>query len=151
MQEDGQHLGGLQFPRTGAAYLLRAPWEDMFDQGMQRRFFFRLFGDHLTPSQDHHRAIVDRMMEGGARQDQPVHMGDGNADRQTALHPLEQSAAWGTVQIELRSDPHIQGRDDKRLIILHQADMAEKARIQNGRDRLSIIHRALRGTPYPGA
>jgi hypothetical protein len=72
------------------------------------------------------------MVKSRASRDQSIHVSNGYAQRQAAPRQLKQTATPGTVQVELVFDPHLQGWDDKRLVILHAADVAEKARVQNG-------------------
>jgi hypothetical protein len=48
------------------------------------------------------------------------------------------------MQIELLPNAPIQRRDDKRLPILHKANVAQIARVQNGVDGLKIKGKTIR-------
>jgi hypothetical protein len=152
----GRHLGQRHRQDRGGGRLLEvcaadgggAPRHDMLDEGSQGRVLLGRVVDRPGAAEDHHRAVVQRVMEGRAGQHQPVQQGDGDAD----LHAGAQAepAAGRAVQVEVLADACVPGRDHVRLLVHHEADMAEEALVQDGVDGRAVVGCPFGQPPDPG-
>jgi hypothetical protein len=80
------------------------------------------------------------MMKGGAREHEPVDVRDGNADIDTARKIPQHTARARTMDHEAIADACVAGRDNERLAVNDEPDMADEAFVENGIDGFAIVN-----------
>ena len=100
-------------------------------------------------AEDHDRAIVHRMMERGARQDEAVEERHGGRDRDAVAQPAEHPARRGAVHVEGILHPGVRRRQDERLAVVHEAQVADEPFVEDGVHRGPVVGRAAGQAPDP--
>ena len=79
-QGHANHAGGLEFLSRRFAHVGPAFGHDVIDNGFEGGLLFVRVGDFRGLAENHHGAIIHRMMKGRTSQHQTVEQGDGDAD-----------------------------------------------------------------------
>ncbi len=123
----------------------------MLDDSFERVVFLSRVSRFVRRSKDNHRAIVHRVMEGGARKHKTVENcyrdAYGRAGFERAQHP----AGAGAVDVQLILHPSVDCREDIRLSVNDESDMTIQSFIKNRRYRGAIIRSAGRSAVKGGA
>ena len=102
-------------------------------------------------AEDDDRAVIHRVVERRAGQDEPVDQRHGDADLGPAGHRLEHPAAGRAVHVEPIAHPHVQGRDHERPPVDHEADVTHRRLVEDRVDQGAIIDpRAASGARSSG-
>ena len=124
--------------------------QPVLEEMLQRLHFVRRLGDLMWMAEAHDGAIVDGMIEPGARQDKPVYQGRCQTDL-TARGMCREHATRSTpVPIDVVRVPPVQSRRRYRASIDQMSDMTMGSRIEYRVQALSIIAAALGQAAYAG-
>jgi hypothetical protein len=85
----------------------------------------------LRVAEDHHGAVVHGVVEGGARQHEPVHEGGGEAHGHAPLEGLQHAAGRGAVHEDLVPDARVDGGDHEGLPLADEPDVADQRLVQD--------------------
>ncbi len=108
----------------------------------QLRFLLARIHDLLGPAEDDDRTVVDRVVEGRAREHQGVDVRHRHADRGLAGR-VEHAAHRGAVQVEVIALAPVERRDHDRRAVAQEADVADEAAVEDRVDRRAVIVAAL--------
>ena len=97
------------------------------------------------------RAVVDRVVEGRARQHEAVHQRGGHANRGALLEHPQHPARCGSVQVEPVVNTRVEGGDHVRLAVGDEADVAHEGGVEDGLDRVALVHPARGDAAHAGA
>lgn len=111
-------------------------------------------GHRARDAMDHHGAVVDRVMEGGAGQHQPVDMRHRQTDGQAGVGPAglpQRPGAGRTVYVEPLAHPAEKRRQDDRCAVTDEAEVADVRLVEYRVDQFPVVGRAIAGTGRDGA
>lgn len=113
---------------------------------------FLCFVEHLMrPAKEHHRAVVEGMMEARAGEDDPIEKTDREAHGSAVADPLDRAARPRTVPVHERTLAPIGGGGNEGLAVDDIADMGDKTRIEDRSDGLEIVTAPLVEPTQPRA
>ena len=136
--------------RTGVA---AAPRDDVVDHQVEAAALLLEVLDLGGLADDHHRAVVDVGVVGGAGHDQPVDEGDRHADLDVGPPGAPEQAAGGR-SVEVDDVPVTsvgEGDDHGEASVGLEADVADQALVQDGVDGLAVVDGPVRVAMQRGA
>src|SRR5205814_8507349 len=98
---------------------------------------------------DHRRAIVDRVVERRAGQHQTVDQRHGDAHVDTRRERSQHAAGGRTVDVEVVTDPPVRGGDHERTVLGDEADVAHDALVEDRVEGGAVVAGPL-GKPADG-
>src|SRR5437867_12652083 len=113
----------------------------MLDQSSEHPKFLFAVDDFLCFTEDHYRAIVHRMMKGGAREDEPVEDRHRDAGLDTASQRAQQPGCGRAREVEIVTHARLDGGEDHGT-----AFAAETGGTDHG-----LVGVAANGAPLEGA
>src|SRR6266446_1388222 len=122
--------------------------EDVLAQRAQGSEFFRWIIDYCCGAENYHRAVVHRVIEDGAGQDQSIQQGDRDANGDALIEIAEHAAGGRAVDVEHVSVAPEGRWDDEGLSVGDEADVTEKGFIEDLIDGVAVVNRALRFAHY---
>src|SRR5260370_37839718 len=125
--------------------------QDVLGQGVQRGEFFRWIIDYGCGAQNYHRAVVHRVIEDGAGEDQSIEQGDRDADGDALIEVAEHAAGGRAVYVEHISVASERSGDHEGLSVNHEADVAEETFVEDLVDGVAVVNRPLRFAHYARA
>ncbi len=105
--------------------------------------------DLLGDAEHDDGAIIHRVVEGRAREHEPVDDRRGHAHGRAAAHDVKHPVRVRAVEIEPLADTRMHGRQHVRLPVDGESDVADQRLVQHSVDRLAIVDAAL-GTSLHG-
>lgn len=90
------------------------------------------------------------MKERRAGEHEAVEQRDGQAAGGAAGERADQAARGREVDVDLVFDAGVQGRDDERLVVADEPDVADERLVEDGVDLLAVVDATLRGTAHAG-
>ena len=141
--------GQRQHRRRGEFLVLRAPClvgaagAHVLDDRLQRVQLLGAILDHSSATEDDCRAVVERMVVDRAGEDDAVDERHGHADVDTAAELTKHAAGRRAVQVQQIPDSYVDGRDDERLRVDNESDMAMERLVEDGIDRLALVEAPL--------
>ena len=117
----------------------------------QRRDLLGRILDQAGPAQHHHRAVVDRVVEGRAGQHQAVDEGDGDAHVEAGGERAHHPAGGRAVEVQRVADPGIAGGHGEGLAVDDEGDVTDEAVVEDAVDLGAIEDAAFREAAQPGA
>ncbi len=94
-------------------------------------------------TEEDHRPVVHRMVEGGPGEDDPVEESDRHADRGTRGDRLQHGVGRGSVQVDDVAAARIGGRQHNGRAVLGKAHVADEPLVEDGVDGPAIVGAAL--------
>ena len=98
----------------------------------------RILNEGCSTKYDY-RAIVDRMMKGGTRQNETVYEGHGYARGDTCFQCAQHAARLGAVNVKLVTDAPVASRNDDRLIVNNETNVANKTFVENPVNEIAVV------------
>src|SRR5205807_10170697 len=105
--------------------------EDVLAQRAQGSEFFRWIVDYGCRAENYNRAVVHRVIEDGAGQDQSIEQRDRDADRDALIEVAQHAAGGRTVDVEHVSVAAERSGDDEGLSVSDEADVAKESFVEN--------------------
>ena len=146
-----QNRSGGQLLLVGMPNMIPAAGRDVIDQTFHHADLFSRVGDQLRRAENHHRAVVDRMMERGSREHQAVDMRHRNRYRRSLGRRTEHSARSRSVNIKPVGDADVKRGNHVGLRIDREANVANQRGVEDRVDGVAIVGRALGQTLYASA
>ena len=134
-----QDGGGLQLLAMDRAQLLPASRVHALHEILQHLLLGLGVLHLLRLAEQHHRAIIDRVMEGGARQHEPVDVRHRYAGIHAAFEAAQHARGARAVPVHLIALAPVVRRGHVRLAVDDVADMAQEPGVENGVDRREVV------------
>src|SRR5437867_4417595 len=115
----------------------------MLDQSSEHPKFLFAVDDFLCFTEDHYRAIVHRMMKGGAREDEPVEDRHRDAGLDTASQRAQQPGCGRAMEVEIVIHARMDRGDDHRTAFDDETGVTDQRLVEDGVNRVAIVGAAL--------
>src|ERR1700674_2222154 len=125
--------------------------EDVLAERAKGSEFFRRIINYGCRAENYHRAVVHRVIEDGAGQDQSVEQGDRDADGDALIEVAQHAAGGRTVDVKHVPVASERSWDHERLSVNQEADVAEESFVEDLVDGVALVNRALRFAHYARA
>jgi len=144
LDADADDERGGQLGIARGAQLAHATGRHVLDERVQCQALFVQVADLAGRSEHDGRSIVHRVVEGAARQHQPVEQCERDARSRTLAQRAQRTIGLRTVQVELIADPRVGSGQRHRLPIDAERDVSDHGFVDDGEDALALVRAALR-------
>jgi hypothetical protein len=139
-----EHRGGLELLAGGDADVVPAAGDQPLGERVQRAVALLGVLDRPRGAVQDDGTIVDRVVEGRARQHQAVDERHGEADLRPARERAQHAAGGRAVQVDLVAGAGVERRDDGGATVVDEADVADEAVVEDRVQSLAVVMAARR-------
>src|SRR4029077_15561194 len=107
---------------------------------------FRRIINYACCAQNYYRAVVHRVIEYGAGEDQSIEQRDCDADGDALIEMWRHGVGGRTVDVKHVSVASERSWDHEGLSVNEEADVAEEGFVEDLVDGVAVVNRALRFT-----
>lgn len=133
-------LGGAQLGRRRMAHLCPTPRQDVVDDRAHRLELVGLFPDGRGDAEHHRRAIVEGVVERGARRNDAVDRGDGDADGNPAGQRAQHAAERRAMDEQSPAIARVHRGHGIGPAVDAEGEVAGELRVENLVDDLDVGH-----------
>ena len=148
VERELEHFRRRELGLVRPARVARAPGHRVLDERVQRRALLVLVLDQPRLAEHDDRAVVERVMEGSAREHEAVEQRHGHAHGHTLAQRAEHAAERRAVQIQLLSCARVQHRDHERLAAVGEAEVRDESLVEDRMDRRVVVRAAARAPAH---
>src|SRR5690606_10639038 len=130
-EADREHGGGGELAAVRLAGVLPRPGGELLGDGAQAGELLGGIGDEPGRAVHHRAAVVHRVAEHRAGVDDPVEVGDGQADRGAVGDP-QPAGAGGAVDVDGVVDAAVAGGQHDGGAVADEPDVADQPRVEHG-------------------
>ncbi len=142
VDRQAQEARRIQLFALYRAECVPAPRQEALHEPAHRGFEIARIGNLLRLAKNHDRAVIDRMVEGRASQDERVQMRHGHANRSLARR-VQHAARNRAMQIDVVAVTPVERRDYNGRAADDESDVADEARVENRIDGPAVVVPAL--------